>query len=68
MLEGARISNVEEHMYTSTYGVYSNKGEMKENKMWKNNPQRMISLLMAKRMVSYRLRHIKNNIIGIRFT
>ncbi len=38
MLEGARQSNVEEYMYTSTYGVYSNKGEMKENKMWENNP------------------------------
>ena len=25
-------------MYTSTYGVYSNKGEMVENKMWENNP------------------------------
>ena len=38
MLEGARQSNVEEYMYTSTYGVYSNKGEMIENKMWENNP------------------------------
>ena len=38
MLEGARQSDVEEYMYTSTYGVYSNKGEMIENKMWENNP------------------------------
>ena len=38
MLEGARLANVEEFMYTSTYGVYSNKGEMLENKMWDNNP------------------------------
>jgi GDP-L-fucose synthase len=38
MLEGARLSNVKEYMYTSTYGVYSNKGEMIEDKMWENNP------------------------------
>ena len=38
MLEGARLANVEEYMYTSTYGVYSNTGEMIEDKMWDNNP------------------------------
>ncbi len=38
MLEGARLANVEEFMYTSTYGVYSNKGEMIEDQMWNNNP------------------------------
>ena len=38
MLEGARLENVKEFLYTSTYGVYSNKGEMKEDKMWDSNP------------------------------
>ena len=45
MLEGARQSS-QEYMYTSTYGVYSNKGEMVENKMWENN-QKMTSLLVG---------------------
>ena len=38
ILEGARLENVKEFLYTSTYGVYSNKGPMIENKMWENNP------------------------------
>jgi len=38
MLEGARLANVDEFLYTSTYGVYSNKGEMIENKVWDYNP------------------------------
>tara|TARA_B100001173_G_scaffold242491_1_gene212431 strand:+ start:47 stop:1036 length:990 start_codon:yes stop_codon:yes gene_type:complete len=38
MLEGARRAEVKEFLYTSTYGVYSNKGSMKEQEMWDNNP------------------------------
>ncbi len=38
MLEGARRAKVKEFLYTSTYGVYSNKGSMKEEEMWDNNP------------------------------
>ena len=38
MLEGARLANVDEFLYTSTYGVYSNKGQMVENKVWDFNP------------------------------
>jgi GDP-L-fucose synthase len=38
ILEGARLENVKEFLYTSTYGVYSNKGPMIEDKVWENNP------------------------------
>ena len=38
MLEGARLANVDEFLYTSTYGVYSNKGEMIEDQVWNYNP------------------------------
>ncbi len=38
MLEGARLANVDEFLYTSTYGVYSNKGDMIENRVWDYNP------------------------------
>ena len=38
MLEGARIAGVKEYLYTSTYGVYSHSGKMKEDQMWNANP------------------------------
>lgn len=38
MLEGARRAKVKEFLYTSTYGVYSNNGSMKEQEMWDKNP------------------------------
>ena len=38
MLEGARIAGVKEYLYTSTYGVYSHSGKMKEDQMWNTNP------------------------------
>lgn len=38
MLEGARLANVDEFLYTSTYGVYSNQGEMIEDEVWSHNP------------------------------
>lgn len=38
LLEGARKKNVNEYLYTSTYGVYSHGSEMSEGNIWSSTP------------------------------
>ena len=49
ILHAASVSGVKNFLYTSSVGVYNQKGIMKEEDVWKTFPQKMIGMLVGQK-------------------